>query len=162
MLIKRIKGDEFEIKIKETTVRLDGGIKVGEVTVDSPGEYEVGGVFIDGIASGEETVYLIGAEDMNICFLGQLKASLTSEASDEISDVDILFLPAGGEGTLDLKKATSLLQEIDPKIVIPIYLTSEEEFLKAEGETAPRREKTLKIATANLPTEEDREVILLN
>lgn len=160
MQVKKVDQNLYEIKSKEAILTLDGGIKVGDIEISSPGEYEIGGIFITGIASLEQTIFTLEVEDMNLCFLAKLQKPLTTEALDEIQNIDILFLPVGGEGTLGAKEASSLLQKIDPKVVIPIYLEDEAAFLKEEGEANPRREKVLKIVANQLP-EEERELIIL-
>lgn len=160
MQIKKVQENHFEIKTKEATILLNNGVKIGDVQIKAPGEYEVGGVFVCGIASDEQTIYTIASEGLNVCYLGELKKSLNAESLDQLDDVDLLFLPAGGQGSLELKQALSLLQKIDPKIVIPIYVADEGEFLKSEGTASPRREKILKIQKNQLP-EEEREIIIL-
>jgi L-ascorbate metabolism protein UlaG (beta-lactamase superfamily) len=160
MQVKKISENLLEIKSKETVLTLDGGITFGEKKLDSPGEYEIGGIFIEGIAAGDQTIFSLAVEDLNLCFLGRLEKDLSQETLEQIENVDILFLPTGAEGTIDLKLASSILQKIDPRMVIPIYLENEAEFLKQEGEANPRREKSLKVSANQLP-EEDRELVIL-
>lgn len=161
MQIKRTTGNSFEIKTKEASVLLNDGVKIGDIHVTSAGEYEIIGVFVNAIESDDQTIYTICSESLNVCYLGELKKSLSSEAIDQLDDVDILFLPVGAKDSLDLKQALALLQKIDPKIVIPIYLENEAEFLKSEGTSEPRRDKVLKIQKSQLPTEEEREIVIL-
>jgi L-ascorbate metabolism protein UlaG (beta-lactamase superfamily) len=161
MQIKKLQNNLFEIKSKEAAAILNDGVKIGEIEIHHPGEYEIEGIFVDGIASGEETVFSLCAEGLNVCFLGKLTKPLTKEATELLESVDILFLPAGAEGTVDIKQAKNILQGIDPRIVIPIYMKDEGEFLKLEGEATPRREKVLKIQTGQLPSEEEREIVIL-
>jgi L-ascorbate metabolism protein UlaG (beta-lactamase superfamily) len=161
MQIKKLQNNQYELKIKEATAILNDGVKVGEIEVHSPGEYEIEGIFVDGIASGEETVFSICAEGLNVCFLGKLTKPLNKEATELLESVDILFLPAGAEGTIDIKQSKNILQGIDPRIVIPIYMNDESEFLKLEGEATPRREKVLKVQQGQLPSEEEREIVIL-
>lgn len=98
--------------------------------ISGPGEYEVGGVFIKGFKSdsdygGEKrinTIFTVTLEGMNICFLGALnQTELPKEADEAIDDVDILFMPIGGNGVLDAARAYKLAVAIGPKIVIPIH-----------------------------------------
>jgi L-ascorbate metabolism protein UlaG (beta-lactamase superfamily) len=161
MQVKKIGNNLYELKSKETTIALDGGIEVVDKKIDSPGEYEIGGIFITGIPAGDQTIFILEVEDLNLCFLGQLKKNLPQSTLEQIEDIDILFLPTGAEGTIDLKTASSILQKIDPKMVIPIYLENEAEFLKQEGEASPRREKGLKITKSQLPNDEERQLVIL-
>jgi len=162
MQIKQTNKNVFEIKTQDIIVELNGGVKINDTLVTSPGEYEIGGVFITGIASGDETIFSISSEGLNICFLSQIKKTLTKDAIDEADGVDILFLPAGEDDTVEVKKAVNLIQEIDPRIVIPFHMEDESEFLKAAGEGNPRREKTFKINSGQLPSEEEREIVILD
>jgi len=161
MQVKKIGSNLYELKSKETTLTLDGGITATDKKLDSPGEYEIGGIFIEGIAAGEQTIFTLEVEDLNLCFLGQLKNSLGEDTLEQIEDVDILFLPTGAEGTVNLKQAAEILQKIDPKMVIPIFVESEAELLKQEGAANPRREKVLKITQSQLATDEERQLVIL-
>ncbi len=129
-------------------------------SITGPGEYEVRGVFIKGLPSesgydGEKrinTIYTINLEGMNICYLGAINTSVLPKDTDEaIDDVDILFVPIGGEGVLEPSSAYKLAVSIGPKIIIPIHYgdigskDSLKLFLKEAGENpAPIPKLTLK------------------
>jgi len=117
--------------------------------VAGPGEYEIKGVFIKGFQSesqygGEKrinTIYTVSLEGMSICFLGALNTGeLPKEAEEAIDEVDILFVPIGGEGVLDPARAYKLAVAMEPKIIIPIHngdlgvKDSLKTFLKEAGE----------------------------
>jgi len=128
--------------------------------VTGPGEYEIKGVFIKGFKSetnydGEKrinTIYSVALEGMNICFLGAVDSpELPKEADEEIDDVDVLFVPIGGNGVLDAAKAYKLAVAMGPKLIIPIHYgemgakDSLKAFLKEAGENpAPVAKLTLK------------------
>ena len=111
--------------------------------IDGPGEYEIKDIFIKGFLSeGLEnkinTIYLILFEGMNLCFLGALSnPQLSVETLEAIEDVDILFVPAGGAGTLDPASAYKLAVSLEPGVIIPMHYTetSLEQFIKEGGET---------------------------
>src|SRR3990167_5263693 len=75
--------------------------------IDGPGEYEIKDIFIKGFLSegpGKKinTIYLISFEGMNLCFLGALaNPTLPDEILEAIEDIDILFVPIGGDDILD-------------------------------------------------------------
>ena len=110
--------------------------------IDGPGEYEIKDIFIKGFLSeGLEnkinTIYLILFEGMNLCFLGALSnPQLSVETLEAIEDVDILFVPAGGAGTLDPASAYKLAVSLEPGVIIPMHYTetSLEQFIKEGGE----------------------------
>jgi L-ascorbate metabolism protein UlaG (beta-lactamase superfamily) len=95
-----------------------------------PGEYnfkiadkevDVEGFFLNTESTDKfiKTVYLVGLEDLKLCFLGHLSGGLPSEISERLEEIDILFIPAGGAPFIDQKKAAVLIKQIEPKIVVP-------------------------------------------
>lgn len=146
--------------------------------VTGPGEYEVGGVFIKGFASesnydGEKrinTIYTVALEGMNICYLGALgNPALPKETDEGIDNVDILFVPIGGEGVLDPAEAYKLAVSIEPKIIIPIHYGdiggnppaggALKAFLKEAGES-PKPEPKLTLKKKDLEGKEAEVVVL--
>lgn len=138
--------------------------------ISGPGEYEVKGVTVRGFASESEyggekginTIYSITLEGMNLLFLGALgTATLPQAAKQELDDIDILFLPIGGEGVLAHADAYKLAVQLEPSIVIPMHYTPEtlKKFLKEAGEdVAPVDKLTLK--RKDLEGKEDEIVVL--
>lgn len=128
--------------------------------ITGPGEYEIKGVFIKGLLGvskygGEQcinTIYTMSLEGMNICHLGaQSAVELQKDTDEAIDEVDILFVPIGGEGVLDPATAYKLAVSIGPKIIIPIHYgdigdkDALKKFLKEAGENpAPLPKLTLK------------------
>ena len=117
--------------------------------IDGPGEYEIKNVFVKGFLSEGpslpaqtdkriNTIYLISFEGMNLCFLGALaSATLPIETLEAIDNIDILFVPAGSDGTLDPISAYKLAVSLEPSVIIPMYYTKTalEQFIKEGGET---------------------------
>ncbi len=128
--------------------------------VAGPGEYEVKEVTIKAFQSVSNykkqnrinTVYSVSLEGMNLAFLGALGTpDLSQEALEEFDDIDILFLPIGGEGVLDAAQAAKLATKLEPRLIIPMHYgdVGEKEalkkFLKEEGEqVAPTDKLTIK------------------
>ena len=142
--------------------------------ISGPGEYEVKGVFIKGFGSdsgydGEKrinTIYSVALEGMNICFLGALSnTELPSEADENIEEVDILFVPIGGDGVLDPAKAYKLAVSMGAKLIIPVHYgdiggkDALKAFLKEAGE-APKAEAKLTLKKKDLEGK-DADVVLL-
>ena len=117
--------------------------------IKNPGEYENHGIAIRGIQSfhdnkegterGLNTIYVLKAEELNICHLGDLGHILTDHQVEDIGDVDILMIPVGGTYTIDAKTAVEVINQIEHKIVIPMHykisdlkipLDSPEKFVK--------------------------------
>lgn len=124
--------------------------------ISGPGEYEVKGVAVRGFASesayggerGLNTIYSLSLEGMNLVFLGALgTGDVPQAAKQELDDIDILFLPVGGEGVLDHAAAYKLAVQLEPKIVVPMHYTADtlKKFLKEAGEdVAPTDKLTVK------------------
>lgn len=132
--------------------------------VTGPGEYERQGVVIQGFLSkskyglgkGEEdalnTIYSVELEDMTLVHLGALAdTELSKEARESIDEIDVLFVPVGGDGVLSAAKAHELAVSLEPKIIVPMHWSgigapkSLEAFLKEAGNGSEKVDKlTLK------------------
>lgn len=173
-----------ENDLHNTVAALGGSVKV----FDWPGEYEAKGVIVQGISAFDRPrekeggkkdeakrviVYLIELDGFTICHLSNLGHKLTPEMLEVIGDVDILLIPVGGgagTGGLDAKKAHEVIEQVDPRIVIPMYyktpgmklsLAELETFSKEVGLHAPEKEKIAKFQSpANLPQEKTEFKIL--
>ena len=148
--------------------------------IANPGEYDAKGAFIQGIFSyhdeqegkerGTNTIYTIEVEDMRICHLGDFgQKELSAEQLEAIGDVDILMVPVGGTYTIDAKTASHIVNQIEPKIAVPMHyalpklkvkLAGVEEFLKVMGAKAVQPEEKLTVKAKDLTTEETKVVVL--
>ena len=140
--------------------------------IDHAGENEVRGMFVTGISAPKKdgtphTMYRFDAEGMHVGFLGAIDRPLSSKEQEELGAVDILLIPAGGGGVLSPSAAAQAVAQIEPRIVIPIYVSAGEgdgagdvsafvREMSAPQETVPK----LKITRAALPEDELRVVIL--
>jgi L-ascorbate metabolism protein UlaG (beta-lactamase superfamily) len=159
MQIKYLGKEKFEIKTKEVKLDLGYTIAINDFALPGPGEYEKSGIFVEGVADNGNTIYVIKAEEMNLCYLGKLAHTLSEDEAKEIGDIDILFVPLGEDGSLPTKKALSVVSSIDPKIVIPMLYADLEEFKKSEGITDGEQD-VFKVRKIDLPTDQRQNVIL--
>lgn len=156
-------------------------VKGEPFSIEGPGEYEIKNVFVKGISSfhddqmgkerGVNTIYIIEAEHIKFCHLGDLgQKQLTDEQVDAIGMVDILMIPVGGNYTIGAGEATKVIGQLSPKIVIPMHyalpklsvkLDGVETFLKAMGKTATQAVDKLVVKTSTLPKEGDMEIVVL-
>lgn len=149
------------------------------VVINSPGEYDIKGVTIRGVPSyhddqqgkkyGENIIYIVQFENITVCHLGCLGHNLTERQIADIGDCDILLVPVGGDRTIDTKTAVSVVNEIEPRLVIPTHyklpklkynLSDVEPFLKEMGSSKVETEPRLKIKRSDLPKEETRVALL--
>lgn len=102
------------------------GISGEPFLANDPGEYDIKGVTITGIPlkqeSGYVTVFLIESEDLRILNLSHIKEFNMKETEiEELGEIDILILPVGGNTVLSASAASKVVNEIEPKIVIPSH-----------------------------------------
>lgn len=155
-------------------------IKGEPFLVDGPGEFEYGGVTVRGINSyhdtkeGEErglnTIYSITVEDITIAHMGDIgQEKLTSEQINAMGEVDILMIPVGGVYTVDAHKAVELINQVEPKIVIPMHykilglnikLAPVSEFLNEVGKKDSQAQDKLTIKKKALPIDKMEVVVL--
>lgn len=134
--------------------------------ITGPGEYERQGVVIQGFRSNSEypqakkgdaekqlnTTYSVALEDMTLVHLGALSdTELSKDAREGIGDIDVLFVPIGGDGVLAPAKAAELAVALEPKIIIPMHWSGMgadgalKTFLKDAGDDTEQVDKlTLK------------------
>lgn len=96
-----------------------------EHVISGPGEYEVKGIVINGwrLAKDSSEAYLksvftIEAEEMRLGFLGHISEFNDPEILEELENLDILFIPAGGKPFLEQEAAGKLIRQINPKAVV--------------------------------------------
>ncbi len=128
--------------------------------ISGPGEYEKEGITIQGFLTKSEyalpkgqlsavnTMYALTLEGMTLVHLGALSdTSLPPEAKEAIDEIDVLFVPVGGDGVLDAAQASKLATFLEPKVIIPMHWSgmgepkSLEAFLKEEGGEEEKVEK---------------------
>src|ERR1051326_8348604 len=88
------------------------GISGEPFMVDTPGEYDIKGVTITGIPLKQDdkyvTVFLFESEDMRLLNLSHIKDfSMKEEEIEELGDIDILILPAGGNTVMSPSSSIS-------------------------------------------------------
>lgn len=136
------------------------------------GEYEVRGLFVTGISAPkkdgtEHTIYRFDSEGMHVAYLGAIDRALTSKEQEQLGAIDILLLPAGGGAVLGASAAAEVVAQIEPRMVVPLYVSAVEgdgagdvaaftRELSVPSETMSK----LKIVKAGLPEEDMRMVIL--
>jgi len=98
--------------------------------ISGPGEYEIRGIAIHGFpatstyggAERTNTIYYVTLEGMHLLFLGALsEAKLPQEVIKAVDEVDILFVPIGGDGVLLPASAHELSVKLEAKMIIPMH-----------------------------------------
>lgn len=150
--------------------------------VTGPGEYEFSGIAIRGIptfhdaAGGRErglnTAFRIeiASEGIVLAHLGDFgEEGMREETLEALGDIDILMIPAGGTYTIDGPTAAKVVNQIEPRLVIPMHyalsglsvkLAPAEPFLKSYGIGTPERLEKLVFRKKGLPEDTTRVVLL--
>lgn len=146
------------------------------IIVSLPGEYEVKGVSIFGFSSyhdeekgekrGTNNIFMVEAEGLKVCHLGDLGALPSSEVLEEIIGVDVLMIPVGGVSTIGPSEADEVVSKLEPLIVLPMHYKEEginekafqkfaavDKFLSEMGAQQTEKLDKLSIAKDKLPDE---------
>lgn len=149
------------------------GISGDPFLMEDPGEYDVKGVTVTGIPlkEGEKyvNVFLIESEGIRILNLTHIKEwTMKEDEIEELGEIDILIVPVGGESVLEASDAAKVVNEIEPKIVIPSHYDSTglsvkadkiEKFIKEMGGKSESMDK-LTLKKKDLVIEETKVVVL--
>ncbi len=149
--------------------------------IGGPGEYEIKGLEILGIESfhddaegakrGKNTIYKIEMDEIRVCHLGDLgQEKLTDKQLQSLGEIDVLMIPVGGKYTIDATEALAAINQIEPRIVIPMHykipglkvdLAGLNEFLKEFGSKETKAEEKLTLKKKDLPQEEETKLVIL-
>lgn len=158
-------------------------IKNNPFVIDGAGEYEIKKIFIKGINSchdneegkrrGFNVIYKISIEGVNFCHLGDFgQDTLKNGQLEKIGQVDVLFIPIGGIFTIDWKAASAIINQIEPRIIIPMHykipglsgewskMDAAEKFCKERGVSTKDAVNKFSFKKKDLPQEEEKVVLM--
>ncbi|HEX5323056.1 MAG TPA: MBL fold metallo-hydrolase [Capsulimonadaceae bacterium] len=74
---------------------------------------------------GTNTITVIQVDGLRICHMGDIgQLSLTADQLRSIGKVDVLMIPVGGFFTVDAHQALAIIDQLHPRVIIPMhYLT---------------------------------------
>lgn len=132
-------------------------VKTG--VVSWPGEYDISGVSIRGIGhdEGQRVSYVLDDGKVRMAFVSTPLHDWTDHNLELLGDVDILCIPAD-----DAKIAQKFIDEVDPRVLIPLPTKDEKTFVELLGAVGAKDkeiEKEYKLK-GTLPAE-GREVVIL-
>lgn len=103
--------------------------------VDTVGEHNIKGINIKGVNTfhddehgakrGKNIVFVFDIDGIRVCHMGDLGHVLTEKQVEEIGPVDVLLIPVGGYYTIDAKQAVEVMNQLKPKITIPMHYKTE-------------------------------------
>ena len=105
--------------------------KIGSKIVKDEKKRNINNIEIKGIKTyhdenfgnnrGENIIFKFIIDDINFCHLGDLGHTLEENIVEKIGNVDILFIPVGGNFTIDADNAWKIIDLIRPNIIIPMH-----------------------------------------
>lgn len=148
---------------------------------DGPGEYESKDVSIVGFPTfhddkkgevrGNNTVYMIEIDRIRLVHLGDLGHTLSEKQVDALGEVDVLFVPVGGEYTIGPEKAVEVVRAIEPVYTIPMHYKADGLNAETFGSLKPVEEfvsqigmnpdKTTKLSLNKDTMGEDPQLVIL-
>jgi len=150
--LKEVKADILLLTAKDNKIKTT---KSESFVIDGPGEYEVKEVFIQGIPSSQNTIYVLEAEGIRFCHLGELgQKELTDDQLERIGSIDVLMISATDE-------AQKIIGQIEPKVVIPMDYENASKFLKTMGKNAVTPQEKFIVKDSTLPKEGAMEIVVL-
>lgn len=144
--------------------------------ISGPGEYEVKGMVVKGYLSKTNygatekfnTIYSVSIDNMNVVYMGAIsELDVSNEVKEGLADVDILFMPIGGDGVLNPNDAYRLAVKRESKVIIPIHFGSVGEkdalksFLKEGGNEDVKAVDKFTVKSRDLVGKEG-EVVVIN
>lgn len=108
---------------------------------------------LDGALKGAAFMFDLGS--LCIAHLGDLSHTLTAEQIKQMGRVDIALIPIGGIFTMPAQTAREVLQQIKPKIAIPMHYRDNLHILEPFVQGLPTRKSqndTLVVSKSALPS----------
>lgn len=75
----------------------------------------------DGEPAGPNAMFKITSENLRVLHMGDVGHALGSDYIEALGDIDIVLAPTGGFPTIELPDLKSFIDELNPRIVIPMH-----------------------------------------
>jgi len=118
-------------------------LKVNFKIIDKSCMFNLDDIYIKGTPSyhdkdkgakrGDNIIFTFRMDGYTLCHLGDLGHTLTNNDIEAIGDVDILFIPVGGNYTINGKEASEVTKKINPKMVFPMHYKTSQVSLPLDG-----------------------------
>jgi L-ascorbate metabolism protein UlaG (beta-lactamase superfamily) len=103
------------VVIRSTAGRFDS--PVGEVVAVAAEHDQAAGT-----QRGPNTIFCFTLDGLRVCHFGDFgQAGLRPEQEAAIGEVDLLFVPVGGEVTLDGRQAATVVRQLHPRVAVPMH-----------------------------------------
>jgi L-ascorbate metabolism protein UlaG (beta-lactamase superfamily) len=148
------------------------------ITVTHPGSRNYKGIEIKGVQvfhdaqggadRGTNIVFGMTIDHIRVCHLGDLGHVLTTTQAYEIGQVDILMIPVGGNYTIGPEDAHRVVDQLKPKIVLPMHYATDKakmpiapvaDFIRGREDVVHIDSSEFEIRREQLPDE--RKIVIL-
>ncbi len=99
--------------------------------INTPGVHDVKGLRVEGFSTfhddargaqrGSNLVFAWEMDGVRVCHLGDLGHVLDAKTLQELGRIDLLLIPVGGVFTVDAGGAKQVVDQISPRLVIPMH-----------------------------------------
>lgn len=169
-------GDHNHVATGAGTPKVIRGLAAGGKDWNTVHE-RVGPVTVTGVATyhdtsqgqdrGKNTIFVFEAENLRVAHAGDLGHPLSAEQVSQLGKIDVLMIPIGGHFTIGPSEAEMVIDQVRPRVVIPMHYKTE--FNKdwpigprdpfTEGKTPKQKAQQVEVTSDTLPAE--REVWVL-
>jgi L-ascorbate metabolism protein UlaG (beta-lactamase superfamily) len=78
-----------------------------------------------GTERGPNTIFVFELDDLRVCHMGDFgQSGLRPEQAAAIGKVDLLFVPVGGGFTIGAERASLIVEQLSPRLVVPMHYRS--------------------------------------
>lgn len=88
----------------------------------------------NGLLRGNNTIHLLEADGLRVAHFGDIGCDLTNAQKDQLQGLDVALIPVGGFYTIGPEQAMDLVDDLQPKVVIPMHYKLGELGLPAVAE----------------------------
>jgi L-ascorbate metabolism protein UlaG (beta-lactamase superfamily) len=96
----------------------DISFTAGDLTVTNLPTYHDGS---SGKLRGRNSAFIFDLPDFRLVHLGDLGHLLSESDLEKLAPVDILLIPVGGHYTIDAGEAKEIIEQVKPKVAIPMH-----------------------------------------
>ncbi len=110
--VKGVEGDDTTV-LSRPVMTVEKGVRVEGILANHDNE--------GGSKRGRITMFKFELDGLSFCHLGDLGHLLDEQQVDKISPVDVVFVPVGDVFTIGPEGAKKVVEQINPKVAIPMH-----------------------------------------
>lgn len=134
--VKRVEADYCTVSHEHFDHNFVNGVNAKRIIRDSEDGFTAIEVFHDtdfGKKRGKTRIIKFDVDGVTFCHLGDVGENFSERLKERIGKTDVLFVPVGGNYTIDAKEAKKYIEGINPKIAIPMHYKFGKSELDIDG-----------------------------